>query len=221
MFAGIDEAGRGPVLGPLVVGFVVASKEQLASFVDAGVKDSKKLSPKKRSELFDFISSNSLLASSFSISASKIDSDRSIDITLNDIERTLMFQAISSTSLPIETVIVDSLDVKPDRLVSWFSSRFPQLNFICEHKADESFPVVSAASIIAKVTRDRYMTHLASTSGYEIGSGYPSDPKTRSFLELLFSEQKTIPPFVRQSWKTFTSLQEKYNRSQTKINDFF
>ncbi|MHA1910708.1 MAG: ribonuclease HII [Candidatus Kariarchaeaceae archaeon] len=221
VFGGLDEAGRGPVLGPLVVGFVVASKEQISSFVDAGVKDSKKLSPKKRFDLFDFISKNSLLASSFTISASQIDSDRASDINLNSIERSLMLQALSSTSLPITTVIVDSLDIKPDRLASWFSTQLPHLSFICEHKADETFPVVSAASIIAKVTRDRFMIKLASDYGFELGSGYPSDPKTRSFLEMLFSEKKVIPPFVRQSWKTFTSLQEKHHLSQTKINDFF
>jgi ribonuclease HII len=221
MFAGLDEAGRGPVLGPLVIGFVVASKEQLSSFVDAGVKDSKKLSPKKRSDLFDFISSNSLHASSFPISASQIDSDRSSDINLNDIERSLMLQALSSTSLPIKTVIIDSLDIKPDRLSSWFSTQLPHLSFICKHKADEIYPIVGAASIIAKVTRDRYMSQLASDFGFELGSGYPSDPKTLSFLEMLFSEKKTIPPFVRKSWKTFISLQEKYSLSQAKINDFF
>ena len=65
------------------------------------------------------------------------------------------------------------------------------------------------------------MSQLELDYGSVIGSGYPSDPKTRSFLEMLFSEKKSIPHFVRRSWKTFTSLQEKYNLSQTKINDFF
>lgn len=221
VFAGLDEAGRGPVLGPLVIGLVVASEEQISLFIDAGVKDSKKLSPKKRSELFDFITSNSLLAQPFDITAAQIDTDRSSGISLNSIERSMMHHALSSTSLSIDTVIIDSLDVKPERLASWFSDHFSHLSFICEHKADESFAVVSAASIIAKVSRDRRIAQLASDYGFELGSGYPNDPKTRSFLEMLFSEKRSIPPFVRQSWATFLSFQEKYSLSQTKINEFF
>ncbi|MCG3218165.1 MAG: hypothetical protein KAR35_04135 [Candidatus Heimdallarchaeota archaeon] len=112
MFGGLDEAGRGPVLGPLVVGFVVASKEQLSSFVDAGVKDSKKLSPIKRSSLFDFITDNSLLAMSLPVTASQIDSDRSSDISLNTIERSLMLQALSSTSFQQVSVLPSLYDLK-------------------------------------------------------------------------------------------------------------
>ncbi|MCK4614298.1 MAG: ribonuclease HII, partial [Thermoplasmata archaeon] len=89
---------------------------------------------------------------------------------------------------------------------------------ISEHKADTKYPAVSAASIVAKVTRDREMEKLRQEYG-ELGSGYPSDPITRAYLLDLFRKGKELPPFVRRSWETIKKIREE--ACAKRIEDFF
>ncbi|WP_457753524.1 ribonuclease HII, partial [Thermococcus sp.] len=85
---------------------------------------------------------------------------------------------------------------------------------IAEHKADAKYLPVSAASILAKVTRDKAIEKLKKQYG-EIGSGYPSDPRTRKFLEEYYKEHGEFPPIVRKSWKTLRKIEEKL-KAQTR-----
>jgi len=88
---------------------------------------------------------------------------------------------------------------------------------VSEHHADEKYLVVSAASIIAKVTRDRAIKTLAKKYG-EIGSGYPSDPVTIRYLSGYIDEHRTPPPLARKSWKTVSNLMAK--KTQRSLGDF-
>jgi ribonuclease HII len=105
-----------------------------------------------------------------------------------------------------DRVFIDTADVLPDRfkgdilrVLGW------EPDLICEKKADVRYPVVSAASILAKVRRDSFIAQLRDDHG-DFGSGYPSDRKTVAYLESWFEGHSTPPPFVRASWKTVKRL---------------
>jgi ribonuclease HII len=105
---------------------------------------------------------------------------------------------------------VDAADVNAARfgtnLKAQYAKKYPEkaneLSVVSEHQADATYPVVSAASIVAKVRRDELIKELGKKIGIDFGSGYPSDPKTQRFLEDWSREHDTLPEFVRHSWKT-------------------
>ncbi len=214
MYCGVDEAGRGSVMGPLVVGAVFVESDD--ALLDIGVKDSKKLTPKKRESMYEQIVS-SVPGWSVSIaSAADIDELRKT-MSLNDIEMGMFCRAVSEH--PAETVIADCPDVNE----SGFTSRFKAAlgtggNVIAKHKADDTYPVVSAASIIAKVTRDRMMEEIRERLGTDVGSGYPSDRHTMGFIERWIEENGTAPEYVRCSWEPVRVMLSR--RSNTKISDW-
>ena len=190
MNIGVDEAGRGPVIGPLVVcAFASASQSYLR---ELGVKDSKDLSPKRRNELFAILST--MPHQVIICSPERID----ISDNLNTLEVQLFAEALAT--MPEGEIMLDACDVNAKRFannVSALSNR----TCSAEHKADENHPEVSAASIIAKVTRDRIISELAEELGFDIGSGYPSDPKTKAAVIELIKGDKPHP-CLRWSWKT-------------------
>jgi ribonuclease HII len=91
--------------------------------------------------------------------------------------------------------------------------QFP-VQVISEHQADRNYPVVSAASIIAKVERDHTIEELKCNYG-DFGSGYMSDPKTKNFLYTLARKRGEYPDFVRRSWKPAKSAKAEANNKQT------
>ena len=193
---GIDEAGRGSVLGPLVVSGVALEEERLKYLERLGLKDSKKVSPKRRIALYRKID-RIADCHTVHITAKDIDMMRSRDVNLNEIEKIAINRIIGESSP--SSCFIDSMDVKPERLTSQLETIHPEVKVFAEHKADDRYPIVSAASIIAKVERDRAIREIQKEYK-DIGSGYPSDPKTIKFL-------KTIPPgelpdFIRRSWAT-------------------
>ncbi|MCQ4152765.1 MAG: ribonuclease HII [Archaeoglobi archaeon] len=202
MKAGIDEAGKGCVIGPLVVAGVACKSEDYLRSI--GVKDSKKLSQKKREELAEKIRRVA------KIEVIKIPADELDEMmeckTINEILKESYSEIIKR--LKPEIALVDSPDVKPERLASQLRE-MTGVEVVAEHKADEKFPIVSSASIIAKVERDKEVEILRRKYG-DFGSGYASDPKTIAYLKQL----KEIPPFVRRKWKTVERL------SQKSIEDF-
>jgi ribonuclease HII len=114
---------------------------------------------------------------------------------------------------------VDACDVNAFRYADMVKSHLEQeCEIVSEHNADQTFKVVSAASIIAKVTRDRAIAVLSKKYG-EIGSGYPSDPVTIAFLSAYIDEHKCPPPIARKSWKTVTTMLGKKQQSQ--LSQFF
>jgi len=190
MNIGVDEAGRGPVIGPLVVcAFASTSQSHLR---ELGVKDSKDLSVKRRNELFPILSM--MPHKVIVCSPERIDNSTN----LNTLEVELFAEALAA--MPDGEIMLDACDVNANRFannVSKLSGR------VCsaEHKADENHPEVSAASIIAKVTRDRIVSEISEELGFDIGSGYPSDPKTKAAVIELIKGDKPHD-CLRWSWKT-------------------
>lgn len=208
MICGVDEAGKGSVLGPLVVaGIGVSSEERLA---DLGVKDSKLLPPRERERLYREIRKRCRVATVV-INAQEIDTIRA-EMTMNACVARAHARVIQKLSPAC--AYVDACDVNCFRYAEMVRQHLPRpCEIVSEHHADGKFLVVSAASIIAKVVRDREIKKLALQYG-EIGSGYPSDPVTIRWLTGYIGEHPAPPPIARRSWKTVgTLLAQKTQRS--------
>ena len=205
--AGIDEAGKGCVIGPLVVAGVCVRENEEGKLRELGVRDSKKVPHQKRIEIANMIRRIARVEV-VKVEAEELD-ERMKYKTINEILKDCFAEIISSLNPDI--VFVDSPDVMPDRLSSELE-KITGCRVVAEHRADEKYPVVSAASIIAKVEREREIAKLKEAVG-DFGSGYASDPATREFLRRLISEGK-VPSYVRKRWKTISNL------SQQSLEDF-
>lgn len=196
MICGVDEAGRGPVLGPLVVCAVaVDSDGQLRKL---GVRDSKKLSPAKREQLAPKIRKVARIEL-IEVQAEEIDALRS-KMTMNELEAVVFAQLIDRISP--ETAYVDAADASERQFEKMIRSSLKcRPKITSEHKADDTYPVVSAASIVAKVTRDMRVREIEQLIGQPIGSGYMTDQVTTDFLDRYVSEHKCHPPHTRRSWE--------------------
>ncbi|MCS7098637.1 MAG: ribonuclease HII [Candidatus Methanomethyliaceae archaeon] len=198
--AGIDEAGRGPVIGPMVIAGIALKEDEILRINELNVKDSKKISPKKREKLFEEI----LKIAKYHIEiidAETIDRERKYR-SLNDIEIDSMARIIEK--LKPNIVQIGSPDINSKRFIDKLTMRVGKIQILSIHNAEDVFPMVAAASIVAKVTRDRIIAKLREEYG-DFGSGYPSDPKTRLFI-MNSIKRKEIPNIIRRSWKTFTKL---------------
>lgn len=217
---GIDEAGRGCVLGPLCVGAVsFCSENDDEYFKEIGVKDSKKLSKEKRELLFDLIK-DKCYCKYKKIYPSEIDNNN-----LNKLEFDTMLSLINE--IIVQYTFAFSLDIEFDVYIDCPESdsynhaksvkdclyHSSGVNIISEHKADDKFVVVGASSIIAKVTRDKDMEMINNNynSLYgDIGSGYPSDPKTNNFLKLYYKKNKNFPIETRMKWGTIDKIRREF-----------
>ncbi|MBR9681829.1 MAG: ribonuclease HII [Candidatus Altiarchaeota archaeon] len=201
---GIDEAGRGPVIGPLVmVGFLMDEKD-LKLLTQLGVKDSKQLTEARREELEPKLRE---LGEVFM----EVIHPWQIDVeNLNVLERKAAKRIIAAAKP--NQAFVDAFEKNLDKKL-----QTQGVKIIAEYKADDTYPVVGAASIVAKVHRDRAIKDLAKKHG-PMGSGYPSDPMTRKFVEAWIKEHKTIPDFIRKSWGTTRNIIEK--AEQKPLTDF-
>ncbi|WP_457752529.1 ribonuclease HII [Thermococcus sp.] len=211
--AGIDEAGRGPVIGPMVIAAVVVDEDKVPELEGLGVRDSKRLTPKRRERLFDEIIA---LLDDYVILELWPEGIDSREGTLNEFEVKKFVKALNSLKVKPDIVYIDAADVEEARFGEEIKKRLDfEAEIIAEHKADDKFLPVSAASIIAKVTRDRAIEKLKDEYG-EIGSGYPSDPRTRAFLEEYYRQHGEFPPIVRWSWKTLRKIEEKLKAEKTR-----
>jgi len=201
MVAGVDEAGRGCVIGPLVVAGTLFHEEVVDELAAMGVRDSKKLTPRKREALEPQIKEIAHRWGVFELQPRAIDVvvNRGVVLRkLNYLEAMAMAKVIRDLSPDV--AIVDPADVVVDRYVRQIKRVLPSsVEVHSENKADDKFPVVSAASIVAKVRRDEIIRGLREEYG-DFGSGYCSDRKTVSFLESWFEENEACPPFIRGSW---------------------
>jgi ribonuclease HII len=218
LIAGVDEAGRGPVIGPLVIAGVSIEENDLPKLVDLGVKDSKLLSPQRRETLALQIRKLALNCHIVWLSPPEIDrvveSKRRLH-KLNRLEAVAMARVIAV--LMPDVVYVDASDILPDRFAEHIAENLSfSPKIICEHKADANYPIVSAASIIAKVERDRAISKLQKKHG-NTGCGYPSDPNTIKFLEDWVRKFGDYPDFVRKSWKTAKRIKSKADARQKKL----
>jgi ribonuclease HII len=218
LISGVDEAGRGPVIGPLVIAGVLFDEKDLPKLVELGVKDSKLLSPQKRETLATQIRKMALICHTLCLSPAEIDfvveSKRRLH-KLNRLEAQAMAKVIAI--LKPDTVYVDASDILPDRFAEHIAENLsftPKI--VCEHKADANYAIVSAASIIAKVERDKAISKLQKKHG-NIGCGYPHDPNTIKFLENWIKKFGEYPDFVRKSWKTAKRIKNKADPKQKKL----
>jgi len=209
LLGGLDEAGRGCLLGPLVVAGVSVTAAGARKFREMGVRDSKLLSPSRREALYPEILRVAKKVHWVGISPCEIDevvvNGKKLR-KLNYLEAVYFARVIDT--LDASRVTVDASDVIAER---FRDDIVANLGKHCEvtalHKADRNFPAVSAASIIAKVERDRAVAKLREEHG-DFGSGYPSDPITRAFFIDRMGRGEPLPGYVRKSWKTWLNLEQ-------------
>lgn len=215
LICGVDEAGKGAVLGPMVVAGVGC--RDLSAVAALDVRDSKQLTRMRREHLYDQIRSI-CTTTVVVLSAADIDHARET-ATMNLIVARGHASVISTLSPTI--AYVDACDVNADRYRETVTALLDPASFcqvIAEHRADSTYPVVAAASIIAKVTRDRFIDALAEECG-PIGSGYPSDRYTIEYLSDYIGRHHAPPSCARKSWKTTINLVKM--RAQRDICSFF
>lgn len=218
--AGIDEAGRGPMIGPMVICGILVYPNRLHELVDIGAKDSKTLTHKRRLILKEKIEKVTAKIEIRIVSAADIDRLRK-RTTLNEIE-VEEFASIAKALNPQE-IYLDAADVIAER----FGTKIGKLSGIAakgaivvsEHKADSKYPIVSAASIIAKVERDHAIENFHKKYG-DFGSGYPNDPKTVKFVRNLVRNGEKLPPIIRKSWKSVTKMIDEESTDQTRLDSF-
>jgi len=216
--AGVDDSGRGSVIGPLVIAGVLLNEKDLPRLSDLGVRDSKLLSPQRREELIEEIKKLALKFHVIKLSPAEIDkvvtSGRKLH-KLNRLEAQTMAEVIET--LQPDVAYVDASDVLPERYKHHIMEHLSfNVKIVSEHKADVKYPVVSAASIIAKVERDKVISELTTKYG-NIGCGYPTDPETLEFLENWIRKFGSYPDFVRLSWKPAKRIRGEKETTQTKI----
>jgi len=190
---GIDEAGRGPVIGPMVIAIVAWSNREAK---ELGVRDSKQLTPSGRSRLYELIVNRAPCVKYVIVEPGEIDNYVNRGL-LNQLEAIKMRELIINCG-GVKRVYIDSPDPDPARFRGMINVN--DVDVVVLNHADESIPVVSAASIVAKVIRDSIISRLKETYG-EFGSGYPSDPRTIEALRR-WVISGSIPPIVRRSWRT-------------------
>jgi ribonuclease HII len=201
---GIDEAGRGPVLGPLVVAGVLCHDQEALRIL--GVRDSKRLSPQRRRGLAEEIQRVAECRVRV-IAADELD-EAMEGSSLNAVEANCFAEVIRDLS-PDEAYVdcCDTSEARFKRTILRYLGYDVPLHV--EHGADDRYPVVSAASILAKVRRDQEMRCIEEELGQPVGSGYAHDPQTLAFLQEYFRSHGAMPPHARQSWKTSRRLLSK------------
>jgi ribonuclease HII len=216
--AGVDEAGRGCVIGPLVIAGVLVKEENLPVLRQLGVKDSKLLTAKKREALAAEIAR--LAEKHVVIKLSPMEIDRAVKSgrklhKLNRLEAQTMALAIDA--LKPDEAYVDAADVVEDRFKHHIQERLSfKPKIVAKHKADRTYLVVSAASIIAKVERDKEIASITAQYG-DFGSGYLHDPKTRNFLKQWIEMHGEYPDCVRKSWKPAERAKNEKGTVQKKL----
>jgi len=218
LVAGIDEAGRGCVIGPLVIAGILVKEENLRFLRQLGVKDSKLLSPKKRQALAAKIVR--LAENHRVIKLLPKEIDRAVECRrklhkLNRLEAQTMSQVINI--LKPDEAYVDAADVLEERFKNHIQEGLTvKAKITSRHKADKIYPVVSAASIIAKVERDKEIAALKDVFG-DFGSGYLTDQKTMRFLKQWLQTHADYPSCVRQSWKPAKQVKNEMGTVQKKL----
>ena len=201
LICGVDEAGRGSLLGPLVIAGVSLKRSKIKKLSSMGIRDSKKLTPAARERLYKKIIEYADDYYIARINPKTI--DRSVKKhQLNLLEAKYMAKVIAKLKPNIS--YVDSCDVNPKRFGKEIDKMAKKGKIRSYHHADSRFVIVSAASIVAKVNRDKAIAKLRKK--HDLGSGYPSDKKTINFVSKYISDKKEIPSFVRKSWKPVQAM---------------
>jgi ribonuclease HII len=201
---GIDEAGRGPVVGPMIIAGIGIDENVAKKFKLIGVKDSKMLSIKNIYLLEREIIRSSNNFKIVKLSAEEIDNRFEKGKNLNYLELDNMAEI--ANNLIGETVVVDSPSRNTEKIKDYLLKRIKNKKIIAENYADKNHVEVSAASIIAKANREREVEKIKKELGYDFGSGYPSDPKTIQFIKIITengrAHQEPYKKFIRKTWST-------------------
>jgi ribonuclease HII len=217
--AGIDEAGRGPVIGPMVMALVAVEEHMDFEFRTLGIADSKILSPIRRKELAEVIRREGLVETRI-VSAQEIDQAiKDPSSNLNILEAQVAGELINRMTKRLGTSLKHViLDCPSSNRVSYVSLMRTfvkgDVKLIAEHKADAKYPTVSAASIIAKVMRDEEIEKLKKLHNVDFGSGYPGDEKTASFVRKHHADYD----FFRTTWETYKRVVA--SKAQQTLNGF-
>ena len=225
---GIDDSGRGPVIGPMLMAGVLVNEGGQKALKKIGCKDSKMLTRKERERLFDQIKEISLEYHIVITSPAEIDNRTSVGLNLNRIEAIKTAEIINEILKKMDKEIKGEIEIVVDcpspNTNEWRNYLLKHINesekkvlIKCEHKADVNHVECSAASILAKVTRDNEIDKIKKEIGIDIGSGYPSDPTTVEFLEKHSKEFKNHGIF-RKTWGTWTEHIRK--KEQKKLEGF-
>jgi len=203
---GVDEAGRGAVVGPMVVAAYMLNLRHGKRLRDLGVVDSKSITRARREKIYEELKREGRYVTAI-VTPRMIDAALRLrgGVGLNNLEAEIITRLINT--LKPRRVYIDSPDrntARFKRLIAEGLERYSGL--VCENRADSKYVVVSAASIIAKVTRDRLVDRLHKRYG-DFGSGYPSDPKTRRYISGCLRSGR-LPPIVRKGWKTVSLLRQ-------------
>lgn len=207
MIIGVDEAGRGCIIGPMVICAASINPLDEYKLKELGVRDSKKLSPLQRERLYPKVA-NLCKYTTVRVTAQELNVLMDTH-NLNEIEAIKIAHAIDTLSLPGATAYLDS----PDNVPLKFSKRVEKYlktrtKLVSENRADDSYVIVGAASIIAKVTRDREIERIKREVGIDFNSGYTSDVITQKYI----AEREKHPlllPYLRMKWSTLREEKQK------------
>ena len=209
---GVDEAGRGPVLGPLVVGLLSIPKEDEFMLKEQNIEDSKHLTHAKRKLHYDWLkkqaSERGWYAETLICPPNRIDTavyGQGLNILEVDLFASILNRHHKTFNKELN-ILLDACDVNEERFRNRISERlngwpWMKTTMIAEHKADTNHRIVGGASILAKVVRDMEIDRIAIELGKPVGSGYPSDPNTVKALPDLIREDG-IHEEIRWSWAT-------------------
>jgi len=210
---GIDEAGRGSVIGPLVVAGVLIDEKDHEKLRKIGVKDSKMLSPAKRRRIYPLIKKIAKDYVAIQVSAREIDESRK-EKNLNIIEAEKMAQIIKI--MKADKAYVDTPQASTEKFKAILLNLAKNhTEIIAENYCDERYPVCSAASIIAKVNRDREVEKIKKIVGFDFGVGYSHDARSIEFIKKSLKEKKYLE-FIRHSWVTVDGLKSKKEQKTLK-----
>jgi len=208
LICGIDEAGRGSVIGPMVIAGILISEEKINELINLKVRDSKEVKPEEREKLYHEILKIAKAWKIIILTAKEVDSETRINKMkgINYLEAQKFIEIINELKPDIAYIDLPSRD--PEKFKSIIYQMLEhECQLILEHNADKNYPATSAASIVAKVTRDREIKKLREKFG-DFGSGYPHDPKTRRFIREILKSSSEAQECIRLSWQTISRVMQ-------------
>jgi ribonuclease HII len=204
IIAGADEAGRGCVIGPLVICIASVEQGKEKELVPAGAKDSKALTPKQRERIYEKLKSICKFKL-IKITAEELNSSMKKH-SLNEIEAMKIAEGLKGEKFSV--FYVDSPDTDKERFAKRIKKYGIDMKIVSEHKADSKFPIVSAASIAAKVERDAEIERIKGELGFDFNSGYTSDPITIDYIKKNL-EDKRLQKYLRMKWVTIDRMKQR------------
>jgi len=208
LILGIDEAGRGPVIGPMVIAGYCIEEEKIELLKSLGVKDSKELTRKQREDIYNEVTKLTYKYKYIIIGPKTIDY-YVYKNKLNYLELENMIKIIEE--IKPDKVIIDFPVVNMKKVIEYIKNNLKiNIELVVENRADKNYPVVSAASIIAKVIRDKEIDKIKEKTNIDFGSGYPSDERT---IKAIKENYEILKDYIRESWITIKKIRGKNQKN--------